>query len=130
MNIIQAIETCTKKSFVWRGRASRSEFWYFYLFHVFFISGSFMILAALMMAKSPLAKFSLILILFSFLYLIPLTSVSVRRLHDTGRSAAWMLLNFIPFATIVLIFFWAQRGDQGSNKYGDNPIGDHDAEVF
>jgi len=46
-------------------------------------------------------------------------AVTVRRLHDTGRSGWWILISFIPLiGIIVLIVFWVQESDAGDNEYG------------
>ena len=58
--------------------------------------------------------------LYGLAVLVPTVAVAVRRLHDTGRSGAWYLLNFLPFGFIVLLIFACQ--DSGpNNKYGPNP---------
>jgi uncharacterized membrane protein YhaH (DUF805 family) len=54
--------------------------------------------------------------------LVPSLAAEVRRLHDTGRSAWWMLIILVPFAgVIVLIVFWALEGQRGDNAYGPDP---------
>ncbi|MDB4574874.1 DUF805 domain-containing protein, partial [Akkermansiaceae bacterium] len=52
---------------------------------------------------------------------IPGLAVFVRRMHDTGRSGWWFLLNFVPFGAIVVIVFLAQDSNPDANKYGENP---------
>ena len=53
--------------------------------------------------------------------LIPSLSLSVRRLHDTGRSGCYMLLGFIPFGSLVLLIFFCQDSNPESNIYGPSP---------
>jgi uncharacterized membrane protein YhaH (DUF805 family) len=55
--------------------------------------------------------------------LIPSLAVSVRRLHDTGRSGWWILLGIIPLLGLVVLFFAAQDSQPGDNQYGPNPKG-------
>ncbi|WP_087548350.1 DUF805 domain-containing protein [Acinetobacter sp. WCHA39] len=106
----QAIFTCFKKFADFKGRARRSEFWYFELFCVlislvfsFFISEDVATIAML-------------------ITLIPSIAVSVRRLHDIGRSGWWMLITLVPIVGILLLLFWAtQEGDSASNQYGEPP---------
>jgi len=52
---------------------------------------------------------------------LPTLGVSVRRLHDTGRSAWWLLITLIPIVeAIVLLIFYVQ--DSGpDNRYGSSP---------
>ncbi|NLX26725.1 MAG: DUF805 domain-containing protein [Lentisphaerae bacterium] len=60
--------------------------------------------------------------IYSLAVLIPGIAVSVRRLHDTGRSGWWLLISFIPLiGAIVLIVFMATDGAPGDNQYGTNP---------
>ena len=69
--------------------------------------------------------------LYSLAVLLPGIGVSIRRLHDTGRSGWWILLGFvICIGWIVLIIFYATPGDRGTNKYGPDPIGGSDGKVL
>ena len=53
---------------------------------------------------------------------IPSLSIAIRRLHDTGRSAWWLLIGFVPVAgIIILIVFFSSVGTEGSNRYGPPP---------
>jgi len=103
------------------GRARRKEFWMFYLFHIIFIF-VFAFLGGMISAESD-SGFAFILIGIYFLAtLIPYLAVTVRRLHDTGKSGWYYLLTLIPYVGgIILIVFMAQNGDVGSNKYGPDP---------
>jgi uncharacterized membrane protein YhaH (DUF805 family) len=54
--------------------------------------------------------------------LLPSIAVTVRRLHDTNRSAWWLLLFFVPvIGDIVLLVFTVFNGTQGENDYGADP---------
>ena len=56
--------------------------------------------------------------------LIPSIAVTVRRLHDTGRTGWWILIGFIPvIGFIVLLVFMIFDSEEGSNQYGPNPKG-------
>ncbi|GAA4409577.1 DUF805 domain-containing protein [Quisquiliibacterium transsilvanicum] len=62
--------------------------------------------------------------LFVLAMLLPSLAVSVRRLHDIGRSGWWLLVSFIPLiGAIVLLVFALRDGDAGDNAYGPNPKG-------
>jgi uncharacterized membrane protein YhaH (DUF805 family) len=105
-----------KKYAEFTGRARRSEFWYFVLFN-------FIIAIALNIVGYIISTMAL-----SFIYglavLVPGIAVSVRRLHDTGRSGWWLLLSLIPVVgTIVLIVFCVEDSKPGENEYGPNPKG-------
>ncbi len=100
------------------GRARREEYWYYSL-AVFVISA---ILSVLSKAGIVGVIFSIVSFLFSLCILIPGLAVSVRRLHDTGRSGWWLLICLIPLiGSIVLLVFMVTEGQKGENKWGDDP---------
>lgn len=100
------------------GRARREEYWYYSL-AVFVVST---ILSILSTAGTVGVIFSIVSFLFSLCILIPGLAVSVRRLHDTGRSGWWLLLCLIPLiGAIVLLVFMVTEGQKGENKWGDDP---------
>ena len=60
---------------------------------------------------------------YTLAVLLPSIGVAVRRLHDTGRSGWWWLLNFICcIGWIVLLVFYCLPSTQGDNKYGPDPL--------
>ena len=62
-----------------------------------------------------------IFVIVEIILAIPLISASVRRLHDTGKSGAYLLLNFIPFGSLILLFFFIEDSQQAINEYGPSP---------
>jgi uncharacterized membrane protein YhaH (DUF805 family) len=124
MSFTEAIRTVWSKYTTLTGRAARSEFWWWILFVVLLnISTGIIdgIVVAPLLGFEPFAEFagqpvSLILGLVLFL---PGFCVGVRRLHDIDRSGWWYLILLIPFiGVIVLIYWWAQPGTKGSNRFG------------
>lgn len=62
--------------------------------------------------------------LYSLAVFLPSLGVTVRRLHDIGKSGWWVLLGFIPLVgVLVLLFFLVKDSEAGSNAYGPNPKG-------
>jgi uncharacterized membrane protein YhaH (DUF805 family) len=63
--------------------------------------------------------------IFTFVVLLPNIAVSIRRLHDYGKSGWWFLLSVIPFVNLigifVLLYFYVQDSQPGENQYGPNP---------
>ena len=113
MTFTESVSTCLKKYFVFEGRASRSEYWWFQLI----VSPSYYISTIM---QNELAYFFLGITLFT---LIPSISAGVRRLHDTNRSGFFLLLSFIPFiGGIILLFFFITEGTKGKNKFGPDPL--------
>ena len=65
---------------------------------------------------------SVIYILINIFFIIPTITVSVRRLHDVGRSGFYFLLNLIPFiGTLILLYFYLQDSYPYDNEYGSSP---------
>ena len=94
-----------RKSFDFKARSSRSELWYFVLFQI-------LIIIVLSILWPSLADLAIIL------FLIPSISVSIRRLHDTGRVWSWILLSLIPVVGLVLIYWLASAGQPEDNEWG------------
>ena len=60
--------------------------------------------------------------IYSLGIVIPSIAVTVRRLHDTGRSGWWVPIGIVPIiGTIVLVVFTVQGSQQGDNQHGPNP---------
>lgn len=113
MNFLESVNTCLKKYFVFEGRASRSEYWWFQLV----VSPSYYISIFL---ENEISYFFLGITLVT---LIPAISVGVRRLHDSNRSGFFLLISFIPFiGGIILLFFLIAEGTNGKNRFGPNPL--------
>ena len=113
MNFTESLNTCLKKYFVFQGRASRSEYWWFQLI----VSPSYFVSTIL---ENEIGYFFLGITLFT---LIPAISAGVRRLHDTNRSGFFLLISFIPIiGGLVLLFFLIPEGTKGKNKFGPDPL--------
>ncbi len=116
MDMQQAIKSCFNQYISFSGRASRSEFWYFFLFGIIlsamagFIDGGFY--------HSIWSLESLV----SIVLFLPTIAVGSRRMHDSNRSEYWLLLVFIPVVGLILLFFFAQLGTEGDNQYGPDPL--------
>ncbi len=120
MTFPQAIQTAFKNYAKFDGRASRSEYWWFYLFQ-FLIMFVPVFVASLIGGTNNSVVGGIIGLIFIVAVLgtiIPGLAVSFRRLHDTDHSAWWMLISFIPFGGIVLLVWMASSGTLGPNKYG------------
>jgi uncharacterized membrane protein YhaH (DUF805 family) len=95
-----------------RGRASRSEFWWFILF----VS---LIGVCLNLIDNAIGWGFILGGIWSLAILLPVLGLYFRRLHDTDRSAWWLLIGLIPFiGGFVLIVFWASKGTADTNKFG------------
>jgi uncharacterized membrane protein YhaH (DUF805 family) len=92
MDFITAIKTCFSKYAIFQGRAARSEFWWWFLFGI-------LLNTALWAISRPLQ------IVAGAALFLPNLAVSVRRLHDTDRSAWFLLLPVLLAAVGMAIFF-------------------------
>ena len=106
-----------KQYAVFDGRAGRQEFWMFILINL-------AISIVLSVVEGIIGLNGILSGLYSLAVLLPTIGVSIRRLHDTGRPGWWLLMCFVPIiGIIVLIIFYAQEGQSGSNQYGASPQG-------
>ena len=109
-----------KKYAVFKGRARRAEFWWFILcYTVIYFIVDFLGAKMGLVAYSIDSDFSINILstLASLVFLLPSLAVSIRRMHDTGKSG-WLLL--VPIYNIVLC---ATAGTSGPNQYGPDPKG-------
>lgn len=131
MSFMESIRACFSKYVTFQGRAQRSEFWWFVLF---------VFVGQLVLGMIDSALFGTVTTmeggfeaqtdtpilsgLFGLATLLPVISVSVRRLHDTDRSGWWYWLALIPLIGIIILIVWyASKGTNGANKYGPDPLG-------
>lgn len=106
---------CLKNYVNFSGRARRKEYWFFTLFCML-IGIAFGILKGL--AGDAAVIISLINLLVSIALILPGIAVTVRRLHDTGRSGWWYLLVFTIVGIIPLIIWFCANTDPKANKWG------------
>jgi len=112
---------CVKKGLAgysdYSSRSRRKEYWYFAL--ALFLC-NFCVGLILNFVKIQIVFYiyeGIMLIIF-FLFELPL---SIRRLHDTGRSGWWMLLLLTGIGGIVLLVFFCFDSDPQNNEYGPSP---------
>jgi uncharacterized membrane protein YhaH (DUF805 family) len=102
------------------GRARRSEYWVFAIINTLVSYGLLFIdLVILGIDYGGIGPLSSV---YTLLVFLPLLAVTVRRLHDTGRSGLWLFIIFIPLVgAIVVVIFMATDSQRGPNKYGPYP---------
>ena len=118
------------KYFDFKGRARRCEFWFFQLsiFIIQFICSTILV-TILVLSKDEkendkieitnnIPAFVVYLVIMA-IFIIPNISVSVRRLHDIGKSGCFYFLNLIPLVgSIILFCYYITDSDPDSNEYG------------
>jgi len=98
---------------VFSGRSRRQEYWIFTLI-------STIISIALSVVDGIAGNPGILQGIYA-LAVLPSLGVGIRRLHDTGRSARWLLIVLVPIlGWIALIVFYATDGEPGENRYGPN----------
>ncbi|MFM7195361.1 MAG: DUF805 domain-containing protein [Bacteroidota bacterium] len=108
---------------VFTGRARRSEFWMFLLFNLIFAVVATILDNILGTTIDPL-PYGLIYLLYVLAVFIPGLAVTVRRLHDVGKSGWMYFIVLIPLVgAIWLLVLLATDSNPGENKYGANPKG-------
>ncbi len=110
-----------KKYVDFSGRARRKEYWVFFLFNLI-ISCVLSAVDVFIGTYSASAGIGLLAGLYGLAVLLPGIGVTVRRLHDTGRSGWWILIALIPLVGwIVLLVFMFLDSQPETNAYGPNP---------
>jgi len=109
MTFGQSIKICFSNYAVFKGRATRSEFWWFALFLV-----GVGFIGDLLIPE----EVAYLIGLFWLATVIPWLAVTWRRLHDVGLAGPWFFISFIPFGIVVLIIMLAWKSQPKENKYG------------
>ncbi len=136
-----AVQSCLSKYAVFRGRAPRSEFWWFWVFTILVEVAAAII--GVMLFTSSVSEHAVVMGpgmssmsawyvyaapnwlsgVTHLLLILPSFAVAVRRLHDVGRSGWWLLIVFLPFiGFLVLLFWWVQPSEPRDNAYGPSPL--------
>ncbi|HEX5710855.1 MAG TPA: DUF805 domain-containing protein [Sulfuricurvum sp.] len=115
MNLINAAKSVILEHYIdFNGRASKAEYWWFFLFN-------FLVGIAAMVIDKILSTDELFNALVTLALFLPGLAVFVRRMHDTGRSGWWILLSLTIIGIIPLIIWLVQDGDKNMNQYGSVP---------
>lgn len=142
MGFVETIKHNFANYATFSGRASRSQFWWWYLFLVIVqvilnvidnligwgigkTTYEFTLNDQVQVFTSP--GVGILSLIFALAVLIPTLAVMARRLHDTDRSGWWILWGYLLalvccIGFIILLVFWIQRGTAGDNKYGADPL--------
>ena len=107
------------------GRASRSEYWYFVLLN-FIISMVFNIITFVLASNGVSDGLTVVQVLswlVSLALFLPGLGVSVRRLHDIGKSGWWLFIILIPccIGLIWLVILMCKGSEMEENEYGPVP---------
>jgi uncharacterized membrane protein YhaH (DUF805 family) len=119
MTMTEAVRTCLSKYATFSGRAGRPEFWWWVL-AVILVSLVGNLLDAMLFGTGAEGQSVGILSgLLGLALILPQLAVAARRLHDTDRTAWWLLIGLVPIVGfLVLLFFYVQKGTDGPNRFG------------
>ena len=108
----------TNKYAQFTGRANKAEFWQYVLVFIV-ISASFSVLMSLFGGVKILRMIVMLLnVIVSLALLVPSIAVSVRRMHDIGKSGKWVLINLIPIiGSIWFIVLAIKESESGTNQF-------------
>jgi uncharacterized membrane protein YhaH (DUF805 family) len=117
MTFFEAVAKCYRKYLTFKGRASRSEYWWCFV-------AAFLFAWPLLLAETKEGTWFTIL---SFIYfmltlsvVMPLLSAWTRRMHDVGKSGWSWLFILIPVVGVILVLRWTTKeGSPEANKYGE-----------
>ena len=116
MSIGQSVVAVLKKYAVFRGRASRPEFWWYYLVYV-------IVSVVVILIDNAIGAGNILYVIFSLALFLPTLAVTIRRLHDSDKSGWWVLIQLIPIVgTIIILIFIISNGTPGDNRFGA-PVG-------
>ena len=108
INIIEATKLFFTRYADFSGRSRRSEYWWANL--------AMAIIGAI--AGAILGDLAFI---WSLAILVPSIAISIRRLHDIGKSGWWYLIGLIPLVGSIILIVWCCTDSKEDNQWGPNP---------
>ena len=122
MSLVESVKSCIGKYAVFSGRASRSEYWWFYFANVLLYFFGSVIFGVIGYLFGDIILFPIFAIvgtgLVSLFLIIPGIAVTVRRLHDTGHSGFWWFIAFVPLIGPIWLLVLLLTGSDDENQYG------------
>jgi uncharacterized membrane protein YhaH (DUF805 family) len=124
MGFTEAITIGFQKYVVFSGRARRPEYWYWMLFY-FMVTFALSIVDQIVFGVYVVGfdvAIGVLSSIASLALLLPGLAVLARRLHDTDRSAWWILLGLVLLVGAIILLIWiCMRGTRGPNRFGPEP---------
>lgn len=135
MGFMEAVKHVFQNYANFNGRARRSEYWYFTLFNSMVMTVGYALGVALGLGglasmgdssyNAGITAGTLVgflLIIYSLGSFIPSLAVTCRRLHDVGKSGAYILFLLVPMVGTIMLLIWElQDSMPGANQYGPYP---------
>jgi uncharacterized membrane protein YhaH (DUF805 family) len=122
MGFWQAIVSGFKNYVVFRGRACRSEYWYWVLALVIGGTITAIIDYAAFGTGFGDADYGPVNSIFTVATFLPTLAIGIRRLHDIDHTGWWMLIWLTIIGSLLLIYWACMRGTPGPNRFGPDPL--------
>jgi uncharacterized membrane protein YhaH (DUF805 family) len=104
-----------------KGRERRRAYWMFFLFNIV-VATLVSLLDGAFDIKVGATDTGILSMVYAVFIFLPSLAIAVRRLHDTGRSGWWVLINLVPLVGwIIMLVFLCQDSYYGDNEYGPCP---------
>lgn len=140
MNFSESIKSGFSKFDTWQGRSSRSEFWNFFLFQIIVLIAATIldnVFGTDFKVTNPATGEEQSLV-YGYLYtlaavvmFLPNLAVLIRRFHDTNHSGWWYWLILVPLVGAIVLLIWlCSRGTDGTNRFGEDPLGNSHKDTF
>lgn len=122
VGFVEAGKLYFQKAFDFKSRSRRSEYWMACLFLIVVnLAGSFVLgFLGGLLGEAGAAIAGIVYLIWGIYCMIASLALCVRRLHDTGRSGWWYLLNCVPIGNIFLIVWFCSDSTE-DNQWGPNP---------
>lgn len=113
MPLVNYFKRAVKDNYMnFNGRDSKRQYWMFF-------AANFIL--SLLVGWIPVVSW-----IYCIAIMIPGIAAGVRRLHDTGKSGWYLLLDLIPIVGfIIVIVFLCQDGQPEANMYGEVPVDEY-----
>ena len=103
------------------GRSRRLEYWSWSLVNFVIMLTFIILMSTLGFGSASKELFLWLYVVFFVVCLIPGIALSIRRLHDIGLTGWWLLVTFIPYASLLLLVFTFVDSQKETNKWGPSP---------
>lgn len=101
------------KYFAFNGRATRKDYWGFFLINI--LVAAVIALAEVIVGMDD----GFISSIYALAVICPNITLCTRRLHDVGKSGWWQIANVVPLVNFYLLYLlWIKPGTDGENKFG------------
>ncbi|PQA86129.1 DUF805 domain-containing protein [Hyphococcus luteus] len=114
MDFMQSVKTVLKNYAKFDGRSGRAEFWWWVLAYII---GAILVTAV----SRTLGMGDILTTVYGLALIVPNVAVSIRRFHDIGKQALWVILMFIPLVNLVVALIFLTKPSDGPNQYGEGP---------